>query len=175
MLKLVSALVLAMSGVMSSASTSAAGLQFECDTPAGRYSTVEIPIATFGVEVKGELLVNAVRPSTDWAPEANVLIHSGQLDRAVGLRAFLYKGEESRLSLNMQGQDRDTYKEIDLQNWEGRVFQFKLTFTKNGHTILESGEGRAEMITDFSEVSALTLLCSSGDFSFRNVTVTATR
>ena len=146
---------------------------FDCDTPAGRFSQVEMPVGVGGVVVTGELQLNEARSDPRWVPTAFVMLHNGEPESGVGFRAAVLRESADKITLHAQNLEIDDLSAFGSVPWATKTIPFKLELSKSGQMIVSAGSETIEVEDSLKLASTLSLGCSTGDFSFREIRISS--
>jgi len=142
---------------------------FDCDSPPGRVSRVLIPLPDGDVEVSGEIVINEIRGDDRWAPGANIFLHRIGEDADVGVRLAFLSGGSKEFTLQVQDAGSQSASPVGKGVWANEAIPFKVSLSVDGELTVQFGRGAVTQRKIPHRPAFLSLACTTGDFSFREV------
>jgi hypothetical protein len=162
-------------GALAIAAAAAAGeptYTYECDAPAGHYSSWSMSTQAPALVITGTLRLNEMVADKKWSTVATVLIHGGADGKTrFGFRA--YDADRLRKSLHLELLKPGGHLDFgdDSMKAGRKPVKFRLELTAGG--TLRANVGGAEQSTELGAFTptSIELGCSTGDFSFGDIRV----
>ncbi|HEV7606613.1 MAG TPA: hypothetical protein VGO61_04715 [Steroidobacteraceae bacterium] len=145
---------------------------FECDTPAGHFSSWNRTVSSGAIEISGKVVLNEVREDKKWTTVANVLLRHGK-DRAgrFGIRFYTDKETSNLLYIELLKVGGRAPIGTGSTRHSKKPIAFSLRLNASGLlTAAVAGSEATTQLVDFKPDS-FEINCSTGDFDFTDVTV----
>ena len=146
---------------------------FDCDVPPGRFSKWGRAVSVRSLRVSGTLELIEPRHDPQWIPSATVLISGKGGTSAGGLRAYLDLRSPEVLHFVLMGRGAPpSGRDVLSLPWQkGQVTPFIVTFNGSGElSVYAGGIAQTLQLPNFDPES-VQLICSTGQFKFRQVVV----
>lgn len=148
---------------------------FECDTPAAHWSDWTRSISGGDIRAVGKITVNEIRNDEKWMPAASIMIRGKQdgKDSAAGITLSASKQMPDKIFISISAPGLGESLNLGTVPSTTAEFQFEVTLDKKGwlHVSL-GGQERTRQLKGF-EPEKLALSCSTGDFEFTDIRVSA--
>lgn len=155
------------------------GITYDCDTAAGHFSELALPLPSGNVTVSGKLKVNQIAKDPEWAPTVRLaLAASAQPGRPPSDLAGFQLMALPAGKLGLKSKDKNAVAQF-LQ-WDERrggqavehepfgltdgspVYDFSLRF--DGQSVLGTIGGQEQRIAFAASNPVVRIICSTGDF-----------
>jgi hypothetical protein len=148
--------------------TDTEGYHFDCDVLPGRFSEWHGPIEPAEtVRISGTVEVVSLRHDKRWRPVGSVFLRDLDGNR-VGLQVSVDWRDTDIFQLNLYSGERKQIAEIPLTD---ENIPFELLLTRSGQlTATIAGHSQSTAI-EYFDARRISLSCSSGQFTFRDVQV----
>jgi len=144
--------------------------EFECDTPAGHFSFWSQTLKAGKLTVTGTVDINEKREHERWNPAASILL-VGNPNGTLGLQIYTLSTQKDVFNLRItepQTKDEAPFAKIPADTTS---IPFSLSLAKDGKlTVTAAGKSASTTIKGFKP-RKLQLSCSTGDFFFRDFTI----
>ncbi len=144
-------------------------MTYGCDTPAGRFSAIEVELPSAGFAVSGTITPNEFRKDAKWGPTVFVRIDSADNQNAAQVR---YSGDPKAkngiivLSGMAAGAERNGDPQLAMI---GKPFDFTIQVVSASEVLVMAGGRKAMLPAALGDKAKLTIGCSTGDFVFSNL------
>src|SRR4051812_14449347 len=145
---------------------------FDCDAPAGHYSSFSASTKAAALTITGSLRIHELHPDKKWDAVVNVMIYGGTEGKIrFGFRA--YDVDQTRKTLHLvllkPGGHIDVGKDSLKPGKQSVPFRLELTAT--GTLSVDVGGARQSTEIGAFKPTTVDLGCSTGDFSFDDVRI----
>lgn len=181
-------LLLALAPTMAHAQTQ--GIVYDCDTAAGHFSELALPVPTGAVTVSGKLKLHQIAKDPKWAP---VMRLSFAASSQPGQSPTEFAGFQlTALPASKVGvKSKDKNAVVQFLQWDERrggqdqehdifgltdsapVYDFSLTF--DGQSVTGSIGGREQRMTLAVPNPVVRIICSTGDFLITDLKISAAK
>jgi len=144
---------------------------YECDTPAGHFSSWSRTVSGRSIDVAGRLAVNELRNDSKWTPTVFVILQGGTDDKSrFGIR--LYTVPKSPDTFFLELVKPSGTEKLGLGQMPGtqEPLPFELHLDGNRLRVSFAGLEASSAVGEFKPAS-VKFSCSTGDFEFRDFTV----
>jgi hypothetical protein len=148
---------------------------FDCDVPGGAFSEWNHTTSATTLKVVGTIQLIRPREDEQWLPGANVFLRGRDDKMTVGLQLLVARDAPDELQVSLlQGSggapDRNVFT---AKAWKDAPLPFSLELDARGLlTAVVAGVSSSRQVSGF-ELHKLALGCSTGQFKFEKVFVTA--
>lgn len=168
-MKSVQLLIATASAFLLSGAAHAGPINYDCDTPADKFSSLDISTDTTRFIVKGKIAA-AVFRAGKYLPVANVHVGAPRGSDGVLLRLMAPSGTAKQAEIIVQTmQGSKPIKRVLGQILLGESLDFSIEVLPNAAVNLTVNGQQMSLKTEFASSSNLTISCSTGEFKFDNL------
>jgi hypothetical protein len=162
--------LLPIQGVAAQASKGAE--RFSCDTPGGRFSRYQRPLASPRATLSANVQIHELRTGTDWLPVVNVMLNGGDTDKRAGFR-LLPDREKKRTHIYLVFPGMTTNQVVPLGDSDlGKPLALSINVSEQESRLSVNGTDRSGPALSGVQWN-LDLSCSSIDARLEDIVVNA--
>lgn len=148
---------------------------FECDTPAAHWSEWTSSISGADIRAIGKITVNQIRIDEKWMPAASIMIRGKQdgKDAAAGITLSGSKLQPDKIFISINAPGLGESRNLGTVPSTTTEFQFEVTLDTKGQLHVRLGGQESTRQLEGFAPEKLALSCSTGDFEFTEIKVSA--
>jgi hypothetical protein len=145
---------------------------FDCDVPAGHFSSWTRSLNASSVRVSGNLQVLEVREDPKWSPGANIFLVNAQGTATAGFQLAIYNRNPEQITAFLYDQlSAEKQVLVATSDWRGKVISFDLVLSNAGVLKISfNGISQTKPLGDF-RLGVVKFTCSTGQFKFLGLTI----